>query len=597
MSLPGLDLPTLSFAPAAEDQPDTLTVDLDHLITSRLLIQGSSGAGKGWAIRTLLEQTHGRVQQIVLDKEGEFSTLRERYDYILAGSDGDVPATPKTAKLLCRQLMDLGASAVLDLYDLSLPERQKFVRFFLEELMSLPKEMWRPLLVVIDEAHFFTPEGGSTEASAAVISLCAEGRKRGYAAIIATQRLSKLSKDVAAELRNKMIGLTSLDVDVRRAADDLGFSREQAARLKELSPGEFFCVGPAVSKKVVLAKTGDVQTTHPKAGQIASYTPPPPAEAVQALLEQLKGLAEEADAEVAAQREKADRTEVLERQVESLQRQLAEASDTTAVKERVVEKIVEKIVEKRVEVPALAPGQVEQLRDIADTLISGGKDMLGLGQEILARVATVQRPQPPIKNLIIVGEALAEDMPANEGNIGTTPERASGVGTSTPISLSRSQQAILDTLADLAQIGMTRPLRDHAALFAGISPKSSGYGIHLKALRDLGLIEYPAPSQIALIPAGKEAAKPSARPLTRKALQEAWLKRLKPAQANLLGHLIACYPNTMSRETLAGYAGISASSSGYGIHLKALKDLGLVEYLKPGEVSATALLFPNGLPE
>ena len=643
MSLPGLDLPTLSFAaPTGEQtQADLLTVDTDHLITSRLLIQGSSGAGKGWAIRTLLEQTHGRVQQIVLDKEGEFSTLREQYDYILAGADGDVPATPKTARVLCHHLMELGASAVIDLYDLTNADRRAFVRDFLTELMALPKEFWRPLLVVIDEAHFYAPEGAPSEAAAAVISLCSEGRKRGYSAVLATQRLSKLSKDAAADLHNKMIGLTGLDVDVRRAADELGFGKDQAATLKKLKAGQFYVYGPAFSPEVTLVRTGEIQTTHPKAGQIAAYTPPPPAEAVQALLEQLKGLAEEAEAEIKAEQEKADRTAALERQVESLQKkldekQLAEAPGAAKeAPERVVEKIVEKIVEKVVEVPVFAPGQVEQLRDIADTLMAGGKDMVGMAQEILARVATVQNPPTPILGeqqakeprigqkaaempakaaIFVAGVApnapispvpnSEEMLPANSGerptkteNVGTSSGHADATGTSAPVSLPRSQQVILDTLAELAQIGMTRPLRDHVALFADVSPKSSGYGISLKALRDAGLIEYPAPSQLALTPAGQEAAKPSARPLTRKALQEAWLKRLKPAQTNLLRHLIACYPNAMSRETLAGYAGVSATSSGYGIHLKALKDLGLVEYLKPGEVSATKLLFPAGLPE
>lgn len=61
-----------------------LTLDLEALIPSRLLVQANSGGGKSWAIRRLLEQTHGHVQQIVLDPEGEFSSLREKHDYILA---------------------------------------------------------------------------------------------------------------------------------------------------------------------------------------------------------------------------------------------------------------------------------------------------------------------------------------------------------------------------------------------------------------------------------------------------------------------------------------------------------------------------------
>lgn len=78
-----------------------LRCDLDRLITTRLLIQANSGGGKSWALRRLLEQSHGHVQQLVLDPEGEFATLRERYDYVLAArSGGDTVADPRLAAAL-----------------------------------------------------------------------------------------------------------------------------------------------------------------------------------------------------------------------------------------------------------------------------------------------------------------------------------------------------------------------------------------------------------------------------------------------------------------------------------------------------------------
>lgn len=48
-------------------------ISLGALIDGRLLIQGLSGAGKSWTLRRLIEQTHGRTQQIVIDPEGEFA--------------------------------------------------------------------------------------------------------------------------------------------------------------------------------------------------------------------------------------------------------------------------------------------------------------------------------------------------------------------------------------------------------------------------------------------------------------------------------------------------------------------------------------------
>ncbi len=95
-----------------------------------------------------------------------------------------------------------------DLYELKLAERRHSVKLFLESLIHLPRELWRPTLVILDEAHIYCPERGSGEAESteAVISLMSQGRKRGYAGVIATQRLSKLHKHATAEANNVIIG-------------------------------------------------------------------------------------------------------------------------------------------------------------------------------------------------------------------------------------------------------------------------------------------------------------------------------------------------------------------------------------------------------
>src|SRR5689334_22982855 len=128
-------------------------INLPVLIDTRLLVQANSGGGKSWLLRRLLEQSHGKVQQIVIDLEGEFSTLREKYDYVLAGKGGDTPADPRSAALLARKLLELNVSTILDLYELHADERKRFVRLFLDSMINAPKDLWHPCLVVIDDAH------------------------------------------------------------------------------------------------------------------------------------------------------------------------------------------------------------------------------------------------------------------------------------------------------------------------------------------------------------------------------------------------------------------------------------------------------------
>jgi len=248
------------------------------------LVQANSGGGKSWLLRRLLEQSHGKIQQIVIDLEGEFATPREKYDYVLAGKEDDTPADPRSAGLLAKKLLELNASAIIDLYELHYQDRKHFVRLFLESMFNAPKQLWHPCLVVIDEAHKFCPEKEPSEASSAIIDL-------------ATQRLSKLHKDAAAECNNKLIGRTTLDVDIKRPSEELGFTtKEQSLSLRNLPAGEFFAFGPAISMEVTKITIGSVQTTHQKAGsRIAAPSSLPQTERVRTIIAALQDLPQEAE--------------------------------------------------------------------------------------------------------------------------------------------------------------------------------------------------------------------------------------------------------------------------------------------------------------
>src|SRR5579872_2937320 len=225
-----------------------VSINIDRLVETRMLIQANSGAGKSWAIRRLLEISHGRVQHLVIDVEDEFHTLREKFDYVLAGRHGgDCPADVRSAPLLARRLLELNVSAIIGIFELKHHDRIRFVRLFLESLVNAPRELWRPVLLIVDEAHMFCPQSGEAESAGAVIDLMTRGRKRGFCGILATQRLSKLHKDAAAEANNKLIGRSGLDVDMKRAGEELGFTtKEQMLSLRDLEPGEFYAFGPAL---------------------------------------------------------------------------------------------------------------------------------------------------------------------------------------------------------------------------------------------------------------------------------------------------------------------------------------------------------------
>jgi hypothetical protein len=110
------------------------------------------------------------------------------------------------------------------------------------------------------------------------------GRKRGLAGIVATQRLAKLAKNVAAEASNFLMGRTFLDIDMARAADLLGMERRQAEQIRDLARGQFLGLGPAISRRPVSTRIGPVRTGAKSTPQSLAPLPTASSDELHALL-------------------------------------------------------------------------------------------------------------------------------------------------------------------------------------------------------------------------------------------------------------------------------------------------------------------------
>lgn len=354
------------------DTKKKFDLNLASLLVTRLLVTANSGAGKSYLIRKFLEQSHGKVQQIVLDVEGEFATLREKFDYILAGKNADVAATPETAELLARKVLELEANIIIDLYELKHHERILFVRRFLDAMVNAPKELWHSCVVVLDEAHIFAPEKGESQALGSVIDLATRGRKRGFCLIPATQRIAKLHKDVAAECGNKLIGRISLDIDMKRAGEELGFSgKADIHSLRDLEPGQFFAFGPAISKQVTKIQVGAVKTRHPKAGQRLSQRVPVATGKVKAILKRLTDLPKQAEEERQDKESLLTKVRELEKGLRALKREGLSSKDSEELnKLRVVMKTVSRYKKRLIEMLDNIKHEVNLLPEIGGSTVS-----------------------------------------------------------------------------------------------------------------------------------------------------------------------------------------------------------------------------------
>lgn len=525
---------------------DPLVLDLAPLIGSHLCVAANSGGGKSGAIRKLLELTHGRVQHIVLDAEDEFYTLRERYDYVIAGGEeGDTPATVANASGLARAALENGFSLIAQLNDLG-DGAADFIAGFLGSLISAPRALWRPLLLVIDEAQRFAPAGAPSEATTAIKALLQRGRKRGFTAVLATTRVSELNAGVRGLCNNWMLGLVGQALDRRTAADQLGFapSSAEARGLQQLERRQFWGFGPALSRQPVLFRVADVQTTPVRPGDAKVPTPPAP----EALREILAGLAKAP-------------TQV-EDQAAVAANAIAGPDDRDA-----------EIARLRARLAAVEAGR-DQVRDEVYRLAARLEAVrAALNSEIPAQGGgrpEVDKGQTEVTEpMMSVAPRATAPVPAAR----TATEKAGG-GDASPAAPTASARKMIDALARFYPRAL--PI-EHVAKIAGVSVRSSQWRANLASFEASGLVKpFVVAGQWKLTTAGRDAYGLAGKPDEPAALLAFWIDAFTPATGAML-RVIAASPGALDRGEVAARAGVSPTSSGLGSGLRELRDHGLIE--------------------
>lgn len=616
----------------------SMRCDLEVLLESRMLIQATSGGGKSRTLRRILEQTHGKVQQIVIDPEGELVSLREKFDYVLAAAHGgDTPADPRSAALLAERLLELEASAILDLSELKRNPQVDFVKRFCEALMEAPKRLRHPVLFPIDEIQLFAPEGIKCDSTLAVIDVATRGRKRGLCLLAATQRISLFDKNAAAPLRNKLIGMTALDTDLKRAGAELGFDKAKTLTLRELENMHYWAFGPALVRTPTLVEVGPHETSHPKAGAKLKVKAPPTPAKIKALLPKLADLPAEAEERTRTlqdlQRENADlkrRAAQLERRPAPVQTSAVPAAtaaelrqaqaDAGQLQDRVAQltKAVERLMKFIVEINAQdffkAGGETVDKQAIQKAIDSATQQAVKLieshltqrrtafekwrrqGEQILEQISRLVKQDVTIKVAVKHNEPFTI---APAPKIARPPRAEPPAdGSFRP---SSSQQRILNALVWLEGIGLEEGDKTQVALLADQSPSSGGYFNNLCVLRTAGLLDYPRAGALMLTAAGRARAENGNIPTSSDALHEQLFAKLSSSQSAILRALIAAYPEPITKAELAERAGaylgkpISATSGGYFNNLGTLRSLKLIDYPSPGSVVAQPVLFLEGV--
>ncbi|USS39934.1 DNA double-strand break repair helicase HerA [Thermococcus aggregans] len=122
----------------------------------------------------------------------------------------------------------------------------------LEEIMrsieNKSKALAEPILVVVEEAHIFAPQGEHNDAVRILSRIAREGRKFGVGLGIVSQRPNKLNEDVLSQTNTKIILriVNPKDQDyVLKASEQL--SSDLLADIASLGKGEAVIVGQAIA--------------------------------------------------------------------------------------------------------------------------------------------------------------------------------------------------------------------------------------------------------------------------------------------------------------------------------------------------------------
>ena len=542
----------------ALDDDGAVQCDIDQLIVSRMLVEANSGGGKSRTLRRILEQTHGSVQQIVIDPEGEFGSLREKYDYVYAApTGGDTVANPRSAALLAIRLLELRVSAIIDLYELPIPDRIRFVKLYFEAMINAPKKLWHPVMVVLDEAHVFAPEKGKghAESTGTVCDMASRGRKRGFCALYATQRIQKLSKDATADLNNKIVGRATQSADVDRAAEEIGLSKADRRQLVDLEPGQFFVAGPAFDVKgIQRVKVGKVRTTHPEAGQRIAFTAAPPTSKIRALLPKLSDLPAEAEAE---------RKTLADLQAENaqLKRELAAKPKPVAPAPPPAPKVIE--------VSVVPPAVMRQFDDARIEMLAAFDEIrIGLKKASATRLPTLQR---------------VDSMPGRYvSGVPTPPIQKTETHVDAEEKLASGEYAVL---VAIAQHGTSGVSREQISILTGF--KRSTRDAYISRLRQKGLI---GDEPFVATDGAHWLLGSDFEPLpTGQALREHWLHKLPQGEAAVLRVLIDAYPAGPTREDVSAATGFKRSTR--DAYLSRLSTRKLAVALRGGQVQASKILF------
>lgn len=594
------------------------SLDPEEFIESCTAILAKRGMGKtGTAKKVEEECIRTHVPFVALDPVGTHWGLRSSFDgkadglkvLVVGGSHGDIPFDRRAGATVADAIVAANVPAVIDFSEESHAAAREFIGAFAAELYKV-NDTGR--LVIIEEASELLPQKlrpDMTVCYDAVERLVTRARNKGLGVLLIDQRPARINKDVLTQIDSLWVmGVTS--PQDRKALHEWVEARADPSKLAEFDEAITHCKrqeawvwspGSDIFQKV---RVGNFHTLHPDKTHLRRLgilnTRPVTTDVsplVAKLGKDMERLAKERVDAAAAPRLKAT-SERLQREVEELRKQLGEAKHAT---------------------PSVLPSDVRRAVDEATRPLRAELSELRVREKrVLAALRKVQgiaRSLADVANSEAVIEGALPDEPMRstpkpapmlKGPPHVTPARLVAAPPREPVStpedggeihLRDAHLKILAALAQLHGIGVAKPSKTQAALWARYSPTSGGYYNYLGQLHSAGLIEYGADTTLFLTDEGKRTVEgmeePPEIPTNQDDLHRQIFGMVGKSRSKILRVLIEtrdAQPDGWTKPELAERAGYSPTSGGYYNYLGTLRSMGLLDYVA-GKVVATEVLF------
>ena len=222
---------------------DGLSLPVIEVLTGRGAIFGKSGSGKSNTASVVVEELLEKgFPVLIVDIEGEYATLTERYDIVHIGK-GDgydhqlFEVDPGQVVDFC---LDQHRPVIIDISEvLEIERAERVITDTLQLLFSREKRENKPFLVIVEEVHEFLPQqGGLDDLGEMLIRIAKRGRKRGLGLLGMSQRPASVDKNFITQCDWLVFHRLTWENDTRVVRTILG--KEYAEDVKDLATGSAY---------------------------------------------------------------------------------------------------------------------------------------------------------------------------------------------------------------------------------------------------------------------------------------------------------------------------------------------------------------------